>query len=176
MLKTTNECELCGAPTYGENYCTNHKTIEDRLMIVRFTGPFTPIQAKNGDAGFDIACNEDICLYAKNSKIVSTGLHVEIPPGFFGRVLSRSGLAFNKSIEVGAGVIDSGYRGEIKVKLYNFGNNAVRFMKGDRIAQLVIQKHESPVFVMAQTLSDSSRGLGGFGHTGLNQEVLHASE
>jgi dUTP pyrophosphatase len=144
-------------------------------MIIPFKGPFAPMRAKEGDAGFDIACSEDTLIYAKTSASVSTGLQLAIPEGYVGRVVSRSGLSFKFSVEVGAGVIDSGYRGEIKVKLHNFGDTPVRLYKGDRIAQIIIQKHESPVFVPVDALTDTERGAGGFGHTGMTQEVHHVS-
>lgn len=139
-------------------------------MKIMYIGPYPLVQAKQGDAGYDIATNEDRVIYGKTSAQFSTGLHMAIPPGYVGKVVSRSGLSFKYGIEVGAGVIDSGYRGEIKIHLHNNGNSKVEFKKGDRIAQIIIQKHESPEFVLVESLDETERGTNGFGHTGINND------
>jgi dUTP pyrophosphatase len=90
-----------------------------------------------------------------------------IPPGYVGKVVSRSGLSFKHDIEVGAGVIDSGYRGMNRINLHNHGDYPVVVERGDRIAQIIILKHETPEWVSVESLDESERGEMGFGHTGL---------
>lgn len=136
-------------------------------MKISYIGPYPLIQAKPGDAGYDIASDEDGRILPLSSKIFSTGLYMAIPTGYVGKVVSRSGLSFKHDLEVGAGIIDSGYRGEIKIHLYNYGLYVVDVDKGDRIAQIIIQKHESPVFELVDSLDETERGANGFGHTGL---------
>lgn len=136
-------------------------------MKIPYIGPYPLVQAKEGDAGYDIASNEDKRLYAGTSAKFSTGLSMAIPKGYVGKVVSRSGLSFKHNLEVGAGVIDSGYRGEIQIHLYNHGSAAVDIEKGDRIAQIIIIKHESPVFDLVSDLDSTERGKNGFGHTGV---------
>jgi len=139
-------------------------------MKISYIGPYPLVPAKDGDAGYDISSNENGKLYGSMSMGFSTGLYVAIPPGYVGKVVSRSGLAFKHNIEVGAGVIDSGYRGEVRILLHNFGDRPFEIKKGDRIAQLLILKHESPEFVLVDELDSTERGAGGFGHTGINNQ------
>lgn len=136
-------------------------------MKISYIGPYPLVQAKPGDAGYDITSNETKTVYGRDSRSFSTGLSVAIPEGYVGKVVSRSGLSFKHGIEVGAGVIDSGYRGEIRIHLHNLGDRPVEIKKGDRIAQLLILKHESPVFELVEALDDTERGQNGFGHTGV---------
>lgn len=140
-------------------------------MQIKYIGPYPLQPAKEGDAGYDIASNETKSIYRYSSAIFSTGLRMAIPPGYVGKVVSRSGLSFKHSLEVGAGVIDSGYRGEIKIHLYNNGDKGVTINKGDRIAQIIILKHESPEFELVEELDDTERGIYGFGHTGMEIRV-----
>jgi len=139
---------------------------------ISYIGPYPLVPAKEGDAGYDISSNENGKLYGSMSMGFSTGLYVAIPPGYVGKVVSRSGLAFKHNIEVGAGVIDSGYRGEVRILLHNFGDRPFEIKKGDRIAQLLILKHESPEFVLVDELDSTERGANGFGHTGV-KETMH---
>ncbi|RCN31640.1 deoxyuridine 5'-triphosphate nucleotidohydrolase, domain protein [Ancylostoma caninum] len=97
---------------------------------------------------------------------VSTGLQVELPYGYYGRVAPRSGLAAKNFIDVGAGVVDSDYRGELKVLLFNFGSTDFEVKKGDRIAQLICERIAHCTFMQCESLTDTTRGAGGFGSTG----------
>lgn len=142
-------------------------------MKIPYIGPYPLIPAKPFDAGYDISSNEDRVIFRDNSAIISTGLHMAIPRGYVGKIVSRSGLSFKHNIEVGAGLIDSGYRGEIKIHLYNFDSEAVSINKGDRIAQIIIIKHESPVFELVDELDETERGTHGFGHTGLAEHIMN---
>ena len=107
-------------------------------------------------------------IVTTGSYLVSTGVAVKIPVGYYGRVASRSGLAVKNTIEVGAGVIDSDYRGEVKVLLRNLGSQQFEFKSGDRIAQLIIEKIETPEVEEVTDLDVTSRGDGGFGSTGVS--------
>lgn len=97
---------------------------------------------------------------------VPTGIHVEIPPDYVGLIWPRSGLAVRHGIDTLAGVIDSDYRGEVRVVLVNHGTEAFRIAPGDRIAQLLIQRIERGTFVRGGDLAPTGRGEGGFGSTG----------
>ena len=136
-------------------------------MIIPYIGPYPLKRATDGAAGYDIRTIQAATIYPGMSHHFETGLRLAIPKGYCGIIEPRSGLSFKHSIENGAGVIDSDYRGEIKIHLYNHGNGTVFFAVGDRIAQLLIQKHEIPEFVLVDSLDQTARGEGGFGHTGL---------
>lgn len=127
-----------------------------------------PIYAREGDAGADLRASEDAEILAGQQVLVKTGVRLGLPDGVVGLVCSRSGLALKSGIFVlnAPGVVDSGYRGEVGVILKNAGSSTFLVKKGDRIAQLMIQKFESPTFVQVEELSETSRGEGGFGSTG----------
>ena len=129
-----------------------------------------PAYARDGDAGADLVAREDVTLAAGGGRaLVPTGVAVAIPPGYAGFVQPRSGLAARHGVTClnTPGLIDSGYRGEIKVLLVNTDPTAeFRVSRGDRIAQLVIQAVEQAEFTAVDELPDSDRGAGGFGHTG----------
>ena len=127
-----------------------------------------PALAQPGDAGLDLRASEAVTLAPGERRLVPTGLTVAIPEGHAGFVLPRSGLAMQKGVTVlnAPGLIDSGYRGEIKVLLINHGAEAVGIERGERIAQLVIQPVAHASLVEEERLPDSARGEGGFGSTG----------
>ena len=127
-----------------------------------------PVHAKPGDAGLDLRASEAASLEPGERRLVPTGFAVAIPEGHAGFVLPRSGLAMQKGVTVlnAPGLIDSGYRGELKVLLINHGGEAVAIARGERIAQLVIQPVASVTLVEVERLPDSARGVGGFGSTG----------
>jgi dUTP diphosphatase len=127
-----------------------------------------PVYAKLGDAGLDLRASEFASLEPGERRLVPTGLAVAIPEGHAGFVLPRSGLAMQKGVTVlnAPGLIDSGYRGELKVLLINHGGEAVAIARGERIAQLVIQPVASVTLVEVERLPVSARGVGGFGSTG----------
>ena len=119
-------------------------------------------------AGYDIYSSENILVPSKSKALVSTGISMEIPEGCYGRIAPRSGLAVKNFIDVGAGVIDSDYRGELKVLLFNFSEQDFTVQEGDRIAQMVIEYVVPTVIEEISELSDTQRGEGGFGSTGTN--------
>jgi dUTP pyrophosphatase len=125
-----------------------------------------------GSAGMDIRASitESIILKPLERAIVKTGLFIELPVGTEAQVRPRSGLAAKKGITVlnAPGTIDADYRGEIGVILVNLSNEDFTIVNGERIAQLVIAKHEQPTWEEVEVLSDTDRGAGGFGSTGVN--------
>ena len=129
-----------------------------------------PSRQTTGSAGFDLASAEpDFVLAPGERRLVSTGLALELPPGIEGQVRPRSGLAFRHGITMpnAPGTIDSDYRGEVRVILQNLGTDPVTIGRGDRIAQLVFARYETPELVDATELEQSTRGAGGFGSTGV---------
>ena len=129
-----------------------------------------PAYAKPGDAGCDLVATADVTLRPGGGRaLVPTGIAVAIPEGFAGFVQPRSGLANKHGVTClnTPGLIDSGYRGELKVLLVNTDpDTAFEVRRGERIAQLVIQQVEHVAFVEVDELPSSERGAGGFGHTG----------
>jgi dUTP pyrophosphatase len=133
-------------------------------------GGRAPEQARDHDAGYDLFAAEGAQLGPGERASVATGIAVAIPEGHAGLVLPRSGLAARHGIALvnAPGLIDAGYRGEVRVLLLNTDRDAsFEIEPGDRIAQLVLTPVENPRFVQAATLSETSRGEGGFGSTGL---------
>jgi dUTP pyrophosphatase len=124
-----------------------------------------PVYSSEGAAGADLNAAEEVTLQPGEWASVGTGLRVEIPPGHVGLVWPRSGLAVRHGIDTLAGVIDSDYRGELRVVLANHGREPYRIAAGDRVAQLLVQRVERAEFVRA-TIAASGRGDGGFGSTG----------
>jgi dUTP pyrophosphatase len=128
-----------------------------------------PAYAHDGDAGCDLMSAKDLVLKPGERAMVPTGIAIAIPEGFAGFVQPRSGLAAKHGIGIvnGPGLIDSGYRGEIRVILVNHDPRAAFYIKkGDKIAQLVIQEVTKASFNQVQDLEDTKRGSGGFGSTG----------
>lgn len=117
-------------------------------------------------AGADLFCAEQCTIAPGQRHLISTGLAVEIPAGYYGRVAPRSGLAVRSGIDVMAGVIDADYRGELRVLAINLGAAEVKFEVGDRIAQLIIESVPPASFEWSEELDDTERGEGGFGSTG----------
>lgn len=126
-----------------------------------------PCYGHPGDAGLDIFSAEDIILTAGERKRIGTGIKMELPKGYAGLIWDKSGMAFNDGIKTMGGVIDSGYRGEILIVLVNLGKNSYEIKKGQKIAQLLIQKIEEVKIKITDIVGETSRGEGGFGSTGL---------
>lgn len=128
-----------------------------------------PTRANPNDAGADLYSIESLVIPPLSRGIVKTGIVLEIPESYYGRIAPRSGLAAKYGIDVLAGVIDSSYRGEIGVVLFNSdSSNSFTVNMGDRIAQLIIESHYNPVFVEVLELTETNRGEGGFGSSGTN--------
>jgi dUTP pyrophosphatase len=137
------------------------------VLIVAEDG-FEPIYAQPGDAGADLRSRIDAVVPANSRVLVPTGVSIALPAGYVGLVHPRSGLAHKHGITVlnAPGTVDSGYRGEISVNLFNTSDSDFEITRGDRIAQLVIQKYEEASFVKVERLPDSERGQAGHGSTG----------
>jgi dUTP pyrophosphatase len=142
-----------------------------RIPLVRIDPDLPlPTYAKPGDAGMDLRAREGVVIKAGGGRaIVPCGIRIAIPEGFAGFVLPRSGLARDHGITClnTPGLVDSGYRGEIMVLLVNTDpTEDFEIERGERIAQLVVQRHEHVDFDVVDELDESARGHGGFGHTG----------
>lgn len=129
-----------------------------------------PAYAQPGDAGADLRSRVDLTLQPGERALVPTGVAIALPEGYVGLVHPRSGLAAKHGITIvnAPGTVDSGYRGELMVCLLNTDNSqAFEIQRGDRIAQLVIQRFESATFNVVESLSETERGTAGFGSTGV---------
>ncbi len=145
-------------------------TAELEVLLTR-TDPDLPMPAYShpGDAGADLYAAVDVRLEPGERVLVPTGIAIALPDGFVALVHPRSGLAAKHGVSIvnTPGTVDAGYRGEIKVLLINHDRSrAVSFRRGDRIAQLVIQRFERASFSEVETLPESTRGSGGYGSTG----------
>jgi len=147
--------------------------LEVSSMLVKRTNPAAslPVRGSAAAAGFDLAAAEANIVKAGGKAIIKTGLSIAIPDGTYARVAPRSGLAAKKMIQVGAGVIDYDYRGEVGVVLFNHGTEDFEVQVGDRVAQLILEKVAMGRAVEVESLDETERGAGGFGSTGVAEEV-----
>jgi len=142
-----------------------------KIKIVSKSGR-TPIYGTSQSAGFDIPAylpEGSIVLEKGKRMLVPTGIFIELPCGYEAQVRARSGLAIKNGIGLvnGIGTVDADYRGELKVPMINWGDEDFTINDGDRIAQVVIAKHERAEFELCEELGETERGSGGFGHTGV---------
>lgn len=135
-----------------------------RVKVVS-PGATLPKRQTAGSAGYDLATNETFELAPGERRVVKTGLSIAVPDGTYGRIAPRSGLAARYGIQTLAGVVDADYRGELGVVLINHGTEPFHATKGDRIAQLVIERISTPFVTLVEDLDDTRRGAGGFGST-----------
>lgn len=136
------------------------------LKIKLDAGAYMPVRAHATDAGLDLRTPGLVKIPAGGSAVIDTGVHVELPEGFYGKIESKSGLNVKSGVVSLGGTIDEPYRGSIVVKLYNFGSADYTFLPGDKIAQLVIQPYIAPELDVVDELSESDRGENGFGSSG----------
>lgn len=129
-------------------------------------GAFMPCQGHKGDAGYDLRTMIPFFVPSKGCATVDTGVHIEIPRGYYGKLESKSGLNVKGSIVSLGGVVDSGYTGSIKVKLYNMGDRDYCFGVGDKIVQIVFMPCLDVDFIETDSFEDTERGSDGFGSTG----------
>jgi len=122
--------------------------------------------AHEHDAGFDLRAAEETTLAPGERKCIATGIRVAVPQGYAGLIWDRSGLAARRGLHVFAGVVDAGYRGEVKVVLQNCGKEPFRVERNMRIAQMLVQPVAHARLEFVDTLEETSRGEGGFGSTG----------
>lgn len=137
----------------------------ERIKVQLDVGAYMPTRAHEVDAGLDLYAREDVFLPMYDSRVFDTGVHVEIPKGYVGMIKSKSSLNVNNNC-TSEGVIDCGYTGSIRVKLYNNGNQNLYIHKGQKISQLVIMPIITPELELVDKLEDTERGAGGFGSTG----------
>ena len=135
------------------------------MKVMLDAGAFMPVYAHATDAGADLRSPKECIIGARSSVVIDTGVHVELPRGTVGMIKSKSGLNVKHNI-AGEGVIDEGYTGSIRVKLYNLGDEPYTIRKGDKITQLVIMPVCHVEFERAENLETTERGDGGFGSTG----------
>ncbi len=142
-----------------------------KIKIVNRGSQQLPAYATPESAGMDLRANvaDPVVLHPLERRIIPTGLYMALPPGYEAQVRPRSGLAFKHGITVlnSPGTIDSDYRGELGVLLVNLSNEDFTIQAGERIAQMVIARHEQGEFVEVEELDDTERGAGGYGHTGV---------
>lgn len=142
------------------------------IKIINQSGFPLPGYQTIASAGMDLQANitEPIVLKALERKLIATGLFIELPVGYEAQIRPRSGLAFKHGISIvnSPGTIDADYRGEIKVLLINLSADEFVVNPGDRIAQMVVAKHEKVEWQLSEILDETDRGAGGYGHTGKN--------
>jgi dUTP pyrophosphatase len=142
------------------------------IKIKKITGnAYVPTQGSPDSAGYDLYSNESAVIECGECVKIHTGIAMETPKGFFGAVFPRSGLATKQGLRLanGVAVIDSDYRGEWIVPLYNDSKETQKIEEGDRIAQVVFLPHATVTFDLVNELDETERGAGGFGSTGVNQ-------
>ncbi|NWU29018.1 DUT protein, partial [Dyaphorophyia castanea] len=140
-----------------------------RLRFTKLSeNAFAPSRGSTRAAGYDLYSAYDCVIPPMEKAVVKTDIQIALPSGCYGRVAPRSGLAAKHFIDVGAGVIDEDYRGNVGVVLFNFGKESFEVKKGDRIAQLICERIYYPELEEVEALDDTERGEGGFGSTGKN--------
>ncbi|XP_004526010.2 deoxyuridine 5'-triphosphate nucleotidohydrolase isoform X1 [Ceratitis capitata] len=130
---------------------------------------FVPVRGSERSAGVDLCSAYDLIVPARGKAVVKTDLQVQVPEGSYGRVAPRSGLAVKNFIDVGAGVVDEDYRGNLGVVLFNHSDTNFEVMRGDRIAQLICERIFYPELEQVDRLDNTTRGAGGFGSTGVKE-------
>lgn len=142
-----------------------------KIKVINVSGNELPAYTTPTDAGMDLRANisEQVVLQPMERKLIPTGIKIQLPIGYEAQVRPRSGLALKHGITVlnAPGTVDAGYRNEIGALLINLSNETFFIEPNDRIAQLVIAKHETAEWIEVETLDDSERGEQGFGHSGV---------
>ncbi|ORX94126.1 deoxyuridine 5'-triphosphate nucleotidohydrolase [Basidiobolus meristosporus CBS 931.73] len=142
----------------------------NRLLVKKLSDKARiPVRSSAGAAGYDLFSAEDVVLQPWSRAVVKTDISIHVPHGTYGRVAPRSGLAVKNFIDLGAGVVDEDYRGNLGVVMFNFNKDEpFKIEVGDRIAQLVLEKIATPDIEVVDDLAETVRGAGGFGSTGKN--------
>ena len=142
-----------------------------KIQVVNRSHHPLPAYATPQSAGMDLRANidEPVVLQPMERRLIPTGLYIALPPGYEAQVRPRSGLAMKKGITVlnAPGTIDADYRGEVGVLLINLSQEPFTVNDGERIAQMVVARHEQTEFVPVEELDETERGAGGYGHTGV---------
>lgn len=125
-----------------------------------------PTRATPGSAGYDVYSVSTCSIPPGGKKLVPTGIAISCPPGTYARIAPRSGLASRSFVGIGAGVIDADFTGEVHVLMFNHGASPLSISRGDRIAQIVLERIATPAVTEVTSLDDTTRGAAGFGSTG----------
>jgi dUTP pyrophosphatase len=133
-----------------------------------------PVRASEKAAGYDLFAAYQVEIPKRGKALVGTDIAIAIPPGHYGRIAPRSSLASKFGLDVGAGVIDEDYRGHVMVLLFNHSDKDYTVQKGERIAQLLLERISTPPIVEVEELDTTQRGSGGFGSTGTNSVLSNA--
>lgn len=152
----------------GSNRLADRSDLSDLKVKKLSKHAILPTRGSPFAAGYDLSSASDLVIPAHGKGIVPTDLAIAVPAGTYGRVAPRSGLAWKNFIGVGAGVIDADYRGNVGVVLFNHGFDDLVIKRGDRVAQLVLERIATPKVIEVEELDDTVRGSDGFGSTGLN--------
>ncbi len=139
--------------------------MELRFKILE-SGAKPPKKGNPGDAGIDFFALETVRLLPQSQRSIRTGIAVEIPDGYVGLFWDKSSISFQKGLKVMGGVIDSGYRGEVMLSLYNTSDKEQIVEAGTKVSQMLVQKFEDCNLIETQEITDTVRGIGGFGSTG----------
>ncbi|XP_026234815.1 deoxyuridine 5'-triphosphate nucleotidohydrolase, mitochondrial isoform X1 [Anabas testudineus] len=171
-LPTQNK-EVTGASAVSPSKRPRTETAPaEQRAVLRFAklseNATTPTRGSSKAAGYDLYSAYDYSIGPMDKAIVKTDIQIAVPHGCYGRVAPRSGLAAKHFIDVGAGVVDEDYRGNVGVVLFNFSKESFEVKKGDRVAQLVCERICYPDLMEQETLDETERGAGGFGSTGRN--------
>mmetsp|Transcript_12221 Transcript_12221/g.18129 ORF Transcript_12221/g.18129 Transcript_12221/m.18129 type:complete len:171 (-) Transcript_12221:120-632(-) len=145
--------------------------MSSNALQVKFLSPnaVMPTRGSPQSAGFDLSAAEPKVVPAGGRAVVKTDLSIACPEGTYARIAPRSGLAVKKMIDCGAGVVDADYRGNVGVVLFNFGSEDFEVSIGDRIAQLILEQISMVPAVQVDELTETERGVGGFGSTGVSK-------
>eukprot|EP00164_Ancoracysta_twista_P008970 GFYU01013130.1.p1 GENE.GFYU01013130.1~~GFYU01013130.1.p1 ORF type:complete len:216 (+),score=51.66 GFYU01013130.1:74-649(+) len=130
-----------------------------------------PSRGSNDAAGYDLSSAHDLLIPAHGKAIAKTDLAISLPEGCYGRVAPRSGLSWKNHIDLGAGVIDRDYRGNVGVVMFNHSDVDYRVHRGDRVAQLLVERILTPTVRQVEDLDETVRGAGGFGSTGVKRKA-----
>ncbi|EGF76528.1 hypothetical protein BATDEDRAFT_14775 [Batrachochytrium dendrobatidis JAM81] len=144
------------------------------LLLVKRLSEFAQLPKRGSvdAAGYDLCSAHDAVIPAKGKTVVPTDLSIALPPFTYGRVAPRSGLAVKNFIDVGAGVVDRDYRGPLGIVLFNFSDVDFQVKRGDRIAQLIVERIAMPEVTEVEDLDATDRGQGGFGSTGVTEKLV----
>ncbi|UWX11187.1 CRPV-078 [Crowpox virus] len=141
------------------------------VTVYKITGNATvPSKQSQWAAGYDLYSAYDYTVQPMDKELIFTDLIISVPRGYYGRIAPRSGLAYNYFIDVGAGVIDSDYRGNVGILIFNFGKKEFNICKGDRVAQIIFEKIAQPEIreaISVDAIDITERGSCGFGSTGV---------
>ena len=181
-----NECKQCKLLNDCKDECKHCKFCKlyvirndkgDEVVTVKRVNKNAklPVRGSMGAAGYDLAAAQAAVVPAHGKCLVKTGLAMALPPGCYGRVAPRSGLALREFIDIGAGVIDSDYRGELGVILFNFSDKDFEVNMGDRIAQLIFEKIKTPIIKELDSIEGTDRGTEGYGSTGVSAAEMNGN-